>query len=94
VSTERSGCVRWLASGDPESLRSSLRMSPVCTGRVRCEPEERPVVLCRRTCAIAVGGNGRVQTATDTWLTPEHRTLGVERPVAPCERPVPTCFAK
>ena len=35
---------------------------------------------------VAVGGNGRVQTASDTWPTPEHRTMGVERPV-------PTCFA-
>ena len=61
-------------------------MSPVCTGRVRCDASERPVVLCRRACAVAVGSNGRVQTAIDTWLTPEHRTLGVERPVAPCER--------
>ena len=94
MSTGRSGCVRWLASGDRASLRSSLRTGPVCTGRVRCDAVERPVVLCRRACAVAVGGNGRVQTASDTWLTPEHRTLGVERPVAPCERPVPTCFAQ
>ena len=94
VSTGRSGCVRWLASGDPASLPSSLRTGPVCTGRIRCDAVKRPVVLCRRACAIAVGGNGRVQTASDTWLTPEHRTLGVERPVAPCERPVPTCFAQ
>jgi len=94
MSTGRSGCVRWLASGDPASLRSSLRTGPVCTGRVQCDAVERPVVLCRRACAAAVGGNGRVQTASDTWLTPEHRTLGVERRVAPCERPVPTCFAQ
>ena len=33
---------------------------------------------------LAVGGNGRVQTASDTWLWPEHRTLGVVRPVATC----------
>ena len=94
MSTVRSGCVQWLASGDRASLRSSLRTGPVCTGRVRCDAVERPVVLCRRACAVAVGGNGRVQTASDTWPTPEHRTLGVERPVAPCERPVPTCFAQ
>jgi len=94
VSTGRSGCVRWLASGDRASLRSSLRTSPVSTGRVRCGLVERPVVLCRRACIVAVGGNGRVQTASDTWPTPEHRTLGVERPVAPCERPVPMTFAQ
>ena len=81
MSTGRSECVRWLASGDRASLRSSLRTSPVSTGRVRCDAVERPVVLCRRACAVAVGGNGRVQTASETWLTPEHRTLGVERPV-------------
>ena len=73
-------CVRWLASGDPVSLRSSLRTGPVCTGHVRCDAVECPVVVCRHACAIAVGGNGRVQTASDTWLTPEHRTLGVEDP--------------
>ena len=62
---------------------------------VRCEAAERPVLLFQtRVRVLAVGGNGRVQTASDTWLTPEHRTLGVERPVAPCERPVPTCFAQ
>ena len=62
-------------------------MGPVCTGRVRCDAVERLVVLCRRVCAVAVGGNGRVQTASDTWRSAEHRTLGVERPV-------PTCFAQ
>ena len=31
---------------------------------------------------VAVGGNGQVQIASDTWLTPEHQTLEVERPVA------------
>ena len=56
--------------------------------------QTRPVVLCRRACAVAVGSNGRVQMASDTWLTPEHRTLGVERPVTPCERPVPSYFAQ
>ena len=35
------------ASGDPASLRSSLRTGPVCTGRVRCGLAERPVVLCQ-----------------------------------------------
>ena len=94
VSTGRSGCVRWLASGDPTSLRSYLRTGPVCTGRVRCDAVERPVVLCRRVYVAAVGGNDRVQTASDMWLTHEHWTLGVERPVAPCERPVPSCFAQ
>jgi len=69
-------------------------MSPVCTERVRCEAVERPVVLCRRACAVAIGGNGRVQMASDTWPAPEHRTLGVERPVAPCERSVSMCFAQ
>ena len=66
-------------------------MGPVCTGCVWCDAVEHPVVLCRRAC---VGRNGRVQTASDTWLTPEHPTLGVESPVAPCEHPVPTCFAQ
>jgi len=94
VSTGRSGCVRWLASGDRASLWSSLRTGPVCTGRVRYGLVERPVVLCRRACAVAVGGNSRLQTASDTWRLAEHRTLGVERPVALCERPVPTCFAQ
>ena len=86
MSTGRSGCVRWLASGDRASLRSSLRTGPVCTGRVRCGLVERPVVLCQ---ARARGSrwHGRVQTASDTWLTPEHRTLEVERLV-------PTCFAQ
>jgi len=69
-------------------------MGLVCTGRVRCDAVERLVVLCRRACAVAVSGNGRVQTTSDTWLTPEHWTLGVERPVAPCERLVPSCFAQ
>jgi len=44
-------------------------MRPVRTGRVRCEAAERPVLLfqtCKRV--LAVGGNGRVQTASDTWL--------------------------
>jgi len=68
-------------------------MGPVCTGRVWCDAVERPVVLCRPACTVAVGGNGRVQMTSDMWLTLEHRTLGVERPVAPCERPVPSCFA-
>jgi len=63
-------------------------------GRVRCDVVERPVVLCRRACVVAVGGNGRVQMASDMWLTPEHRTLRIERPVAPYERPVPTCLVK
>ena len=67
-------------------------MSPVCTGRVRCGLDRWCYV--RRERVVAVGGNGRFQTASDTWLTPEHRTLGVERPVAPCERPVPSCFAQ
>ena len=66
VSTERSGCVRWFVSGDSASLRSSLHMGPVCTGHVRCDAVERPVVLCRSACAVAIGGNGRVQTASDT----------------------------
>ena len=61
VSTGHSGCVRWLASGDPASLWSSLRMSPVCTGRVRCQPAQRPV-LCR------------LPLDSDTRLTLEHRT--------------------
>ena len=69
-------------------------MAPVCTGRVRCDAVERPMVLCRRACAVAIDGNGRVQMASDTWPTLEHRTLGVERPVAPCEHPVPTSFAQ
>ena len=93
VSTGCSGCIRWLASGDLASLQSSLRTSPVCTGRVPCDAVEHPVVLSWHACAVAVGGNGRVQTASDTWRPAEHRTLGVERPVAPYERPVPTCFA-
>jgi len=38
--------VRWLTSGDPASLRNSLRTGPVCTGRVWCGPLERPV-FCR-----------------------------------------------
>jgi len=66
MSTGRSGYIRWLASGDPASLRSCLHTCPVCTGRVRCGLVERPVVLCRRACAVAVGGNGRLQTASDT----------------------------
>jgi len=74
VSTGRSGCVWWLASGDPTSLRSSLRMGPVCTVRVRCNVVERLVVLCRHACVVAVGGNGRVKMASDTWLFLEHRT--------------------
>jgi len=94
VSTGRSGCIRWLASDDPTSLQSSLCMGLVYTGRVQCDAVQRLVVLCRRACVVAVGGNGRVQTASDTWLMPEHRTLGVERLVAPCERPVPLSFAQ
>jgi len=94
VNTRRSGCIRWLASGDPASLRSSLRTGPVCTRRVRCDAVEHPVVLCRRACAVAVGGNGRVQTASDTWVTLEHRTLGVERRWLPmsvwCPRVLPS----
>jgi len=75
VSTGRSGCVRWIASGDRASLRSSLRTSPVSTGRVRCGAAERPVLLFQtRVCVLAVGGNGRVQTASDTWLFLEHTT--------------------
>ena len=42
-------------------LRPSLRMSPVCTGRVRCQPAQRPV-LCR------------LPLDSDTRLTLEHRT--------------------
>jgi len=94
VSTGRLGCVRWLASGDRASLQSSLRTSPVSTTRVRCDAVERPVVLCRRACDVAVGGNGRLQTASDAWQSAEHRMVGVERPVASWDRPVPTCFAQ
>ena len=46
------GRYRWLVSSDPTGFRSTLRTSPVSTGRVRCEPAERPVVLCQaRACA-------------------------------------------
>jgi len=78
----------------PDAQGASDGLRPVTVRVCRGGLVERPVVLCRRACAVAVGGNGRVQTASDTWLTPEHRTLGVERPVAPYERPVPSCFAQ
>jgi len=39
---------------------------------------------CRRARVLVVGGNGRVQTSSDTWLSPKHRMLGVVRPVASC----------
>ena len=42
-------------------------MRPVRTGRVRCEAAERPVLLFQtRVRVLAVGGNGQVQTASDT----------------------------
>ena len=63
------------------------RMRPVCSSRAS------GYGWCRRACVLAVGGNGRVQMASDTWLMPEHQTLGVERPVVPEERPVTPCFA-
>ena len=50
-------------------------MRPVRTGRVRYEAAERPVLLFQtRVRVLAVGGNGRVQTASDMWLFLEHRT--------------------
>jgi len=58
-----------VAAGDPAFLTNSLRMRPVRIGRVRCEATERPVLLFQtRVRVLAVGGNGRVQTASDTWL--------------------------
>ena len=51
-----------------------MRIRPVLTGRVWCEAAERPVLLFQtRVYVLAVGGNGRVQTASDTWLFLEHR---------------------
>ena len=91
VSTRRYRC---LASGDPTGLWSSLHTSPVSTGRVRCEAAERPVWLMKARVCGSRGGNGRVQTASDTWLTPKHQTVGVEHPMVPAVGPVPTCFAK
>ena len=38
--------VRCSASGDPSNLQTSLSLGPVCTGRVRWQLAQRPV-LCR-----------------------------------------------
>jgi len=80
VCTGRTGVSPVLSVRCEGFLQPSLRTSPVSTGPFGAQ---RPVVLCRRACAVAVGGNSRVQTASDTWRSAEHRTLGVERPVAP-----------
>ena len=79
VSTGRYRC---LASGDPAGLRSSLCTSAVSTGRVRW-------CCVMREHVLAVGGNGRVQTASDTWLSAEHRTLGLSVRWHPAVSPVP-----
>ena len=54
--------VRCSVSGDPSNLQTSLSLGPVCTGRVRWQLAQRPV-LCR------------LPLDSDTRLTLEHRTL-------------------
>jgi len=63
------------------------RTRPVCSNRASGVAGAGALVL-------AVGSNGRVQTASDTCLTPEHQTLGVECLVVPAARPVPMSFAQ
>jgi len=48
-------------SGDPTDLQTSQCLRPVCTGRVRCQLAQRPVL-----CWLPLD--------FDTWLTLEHRT--------------------
>jgi len=73
---------------------------PLCV-RVQCAPNASGVdqqsVRCycfRCECMLAVGGNGRVHTASDTRLLREHRTLGSSIWWLPAARPVPMCFAQ
>jgi len=56
--------VRCSAFGDPSNLQTSLSLGPVCTGRVRWQLAQRPV-LCR------------LPLDSDTWLFPEHWTQGL-----------------
>jgi len=72
VGPVRTGRVRWYESSATMSFRCSLRTRPVCTGRIWCEAVERPVLLFQARVRLAIGGNGRVQTASDTWLFLEH----------------------
>ena len=71
------GRVRWCESGDP-----TMRIGLVCTGRVRwCESgvhRTRSLWSSRASGVagagarvLAVGGNGRVQTASDTVVAPQ-----------------------
>jgi len=67
------------ASGGSRSV--TLRVCGALYTRVRCAPDASSVEQqsvrcgwCKRARALAVGSNGRVQTASDTWLFLEHRT--------------------
>jgi len=90
------------AQGASGGLRPvTLQVCGALCARVRCATDASGVIqqsvrwcCVRHGRVVAVGGNGRVQTASDTWLTPEHRTLGVEPPVVPAVRPVPPTFAE
>ena len=49
---------------------------------------------CRHVRVLAVGGNDRVQTASDTWLFFEHQMLVLSVRWLPAVSPVPTSFAQ
>ena len=73
---------------------------PLCV-RVPCAPDASGVnqqsVQCycfRRTRVLAVGGNGRVQMASDMWLSSEHQMQGLSVRWLPAARPVLTTFAQ
>ena len=61
------------ASDAPARLQCSLSKSPVLRGASDAYHLTHP---CLCVCKLAVGGNGRVQTASDTWQLSEHKTLG------------------
>jgi len=85
------------AQGASRGLRPvTLRVCGTLCAWVRCAPDASGVKppsvrcgCCRRARMVAVGGNGRVQTASDMWLWPEHRTLGLSIRWLPAVSPVP-----
>ena len=77
------------ASDGPARMRSSL--SSVWREVARPTPSVRHVrrYCVRHACELAIGGNGRVQMTSDTWLLCERRTLGscVRRLALACPTP-------